>query len=381
MTTTQQGVLTLVKSALTGAPVTLPEGFDWPAAANILIRQGLSALGYAGAALCGIAEEDSFLIKMQDKYCMEFVRSERQIYRLTCFYQAMEEQKIPYMPVKGAVMKAMYPAPEMRNMGDADILIHPEHKAQIAAIMEKLGYEFCSESDHEWNWFCGDLKMELHKRLVSSDEKTYYGYFGDGWKWAKLQEGCRYTMSQEDAFIFEFSHFTRHYCKGGIGLRHMIDLWVHLDKAENMDMTYIRAAMAQMRLGKFFENVLQTLQAWFHGGESNSCTDYITEFVFGGGTVSHNCEIAESAAVSGNEGNGKAKIFLRRVFPAKKHIEWNYPQYSKLPLPVAWVARWCSLLKKTDTLKQRTQSMKGVTDEKIDAYRNSLARVGLEIIE
>lgn len=380
MTTRQLGVICLIKSAITGQKLPLPEDFNWDEVSAFLITNGLSAMGFTGALNCGIPETNSRMMLMQDQYCIEFLHSERQLEQLDLFYRAMEEKGIEYMPVKGAVMKGMYPTHEMRNMGDADILIHEEQKEQIAEIVTGLGYEFRSESDHEWNWIRPELKLELHKRLVSSDEKTYYGYFGDGWKWAKHQEGCRFTMSQEDAFIFEFSHFTRHYCKGGIGVRHMIDLWVHLYKADNMDMAYIRKQMDEICLGKFYENVLQTLNAWFYDGPTNDCTDYITEFLFGGGKVSHDVKIAENAAAK-TASQGKFKVLLRRVFPAKKHLVWNYPQYQKLPLPIAWVARWCSLMKNRDVVKTRVEDMKDATDEKVAAYRESLEFVGLEVLD
>lgn len=383
MTTKQLGVIALVKSAILGQPVTLPEEFDWNGVAAFLIKNGLSVMGYVGATNCGIPETDNKMLVMQEQYCVEFMYSERQLEQLARFYQAMEEAGLDYMPVKGAVMKGLYPNHEMRNMGDADILIREEQKTQVAAVATALGFEYHSESDHEWNWFRPELKLELHKRFYSSDEKTYYAYFGEGWNWAKYQTGHRYDMSREDAFIYEFAHFTRHYCKGGIGVRHMIDLWVHLHTAENMDMDYIRKAMVKLKLDRFFENVMQTLQAWFYDGPTNPCTDYITEFLFGGGKVSHDWEVAQSAVAAnhGSAKSGKARLVIRRMFPPRKHLDWNYPQFQKLPLPMAWVARWFSLLKRREVVQSRMEVMKNTTDEKVQAYRDCLDFVGLEVIE
>ena len=287
MTTTQQAAICLIKSAITGNAVALPEGFSISKTAGLLHQNGMIALGYAGAVNCGIDETSGTMKKMQDMYCMEFICSERQLEKLNEFFQALEDNGIEYMPVKGAVMKYIYPAPELRPMGDADILIRTSQRDQIEKLVTKLGYTFQSESDHEWNWFVPNLKLELHKRLVSSDEKNYYSYFGDGWDWAKTREGYRWAMSQEDAFIFEFSHFTRHYCKGGIGVRHMVDLWVHLYNAPNMDKAYVRKQIAKMHLEAFYDNVMTALNAWFYDGPWTDEAAYISDFVFGRGTVSH----------------------------------------------------------------------------------------------
>lgn len=384
MTVSQQAAIGLIKSAITGQPQPLPENFDLGETSAILFQNGLFTLGYAGAVNCGLDAQSPAMQKMQDWYCLEFLHSERQLEHLNRFYQAMEEKGIEYMPVKGAVMKYSYPAPELRPMGDADILIHAEQKEEIAAVMESLGYTFNSESDHEWNWVIPELKMELHKRLVSSDEKNYYSYFGDGWQWAKTKEGCRWAMSQEDAFIFEVSHFTRHYCKGGIGIRHLVDLWVHLYNAPDMDRAYVRKQLDKIHLGAFYDNVLTAIEALFCDGVWTEEAEYITQFVFGHGKVSHNTEVAESAIASelaGKANRGKLRLFMRRMFPARKHLDWNYPQFKKLPLPMAWVARWFSLLSRREVVKNRYSKMSDVTEERIDAYRRSLAFVGLEILE
>ena len=384
MTVTQQAAIGLVKSAITGQPQTLPEGYKLPETASLLHKNGLITLGYAGATVCGINPDSPVMVKMQDYYCLEFLRSEQQLEHLNRFYQAMEEKGIEYMPVKGAVMKYIYPSHELRAMSDADILIHAGQKEEISAVMESLGFTFCSESDHEWNWVIPELKLELHKRLVSSDEKNYYSYFGDGWNWAKTKEGCRWSMSQEDAFIFEFSHFTRHYCKGGIGVRHMVDLWVHLYNAPNMDKKYVRKQMDKLRLGAFYDNVMDVIQAWFYGGEMTREAAYISEFVFGNGTVSHNEEVANSAIAGRSKGGakqGKFRMLVRRVFPARKHLDWNYPKLKKVPLPFAWVARWFSLLRKRDVVQNRLNQMNAITDESVNAYRQSLEFVGLDLFE
>lgn len=383
MTEIQQVTIDLIKSAITGQPQKLPEGLRLSPIAFLLQQHGLIALGYRGAVLCGFNPHSTTLAKLQELYCVEFLRSEQQLQNLDRFYQALEEKGIEYMPVKGAVMKHIYPAHELRAMSDADILIHAEQKEEIGAIMESLGFTFCSESDHEWNWINSELKLELHKRLVSSDEKNYYSYFGDGWKWAKTKKGCRWSMSQEDAFIFEFSHFTRHYCKGGIGLRHLVDLWVHLYNAPNMDKKYVRKQLDKMHLGNFYDHVLTTIDALFHGGAWTPEAEYIFQFVFGQGTVSHNEEIANSAIAgrSGSTRQGKFRMLMRRVFPARKHLDWNYPKLKKVPLPFAWVARWFSLLGKRDVVQNRLNQMNEITDEHISAYRQSLEFVGLEIIE
>ena len=127
------------------------------------------------------------------------------------------------------------------------------------------------------------------------------------------------------------------------------------------------------------------IQAWFYDGDWTPEAQYISDFVFGQGKVSHKEEIANNA-IAGNRAGGKAKqgkfrMLLRRLFPARKHLDWNYPQLKKVPLPFAWVARWFSLLTKRNVVKNRINQMNDITDESVNAYRQSLEFVGLEVME
>ena len=54
MTNTQQGILTLIKSAITGEALPLSPDFSMSEAASLARRHNITALLYEGAVLCGI---------------------------------------------------------------------------------------------------------------------------------------------------------------------------------------------------------------------------------------------------------------------------------------------------------------------------------------
>lgn len=58
----------------------------------------------------------------------------------------LEEMKIRCMPLKGYLMKYLYPKPDMRSMADIDILIDETNMEQISKLMIKLGYD---EGNHQ----------------------------------------------------------------------------------------------------------------------------------------------------------------------------------------------------------------------------------------
>lgn len=382
METVQKGIILLIKSAITGQAQPLPEEFDIRQAAPILLKNRLLTLGYTGAVNCGIDPQNSVMLKIQERYFEEYMLSDHQMQQLEKVFDAFEANGIQYMPLKGTVMKAKYPSHELRIMLDADILIREEQRRQIGPVMEQLGFTQISESDHEWNWLSCELKIELHKRLVSSDDKDYYAYFGEGWQFARHQSGNRYCMTEEDAFLFEFTHFTRHYCTSGVSVRHIIDLWVHLYSNEKMDLTYIRENLEKMRLGVFFDNVMTLIQAWFGDGKWDDRTEFMSDYIFRGGVRDSVWEQAKAIQKTGDAKAGKKHLLWSRIFPAKKHIEWNYPQLKNVPLLFAWVARWFLLLTvRRKNVENRTNAMQNVSQESAQAHLDGLAYVGLQFSE
>lgn len=377
----KRGIIMLIKSAVTGEQLNLPEDFSLSQAVPTLQAHGLTALGYAGAANCGIDPDSPLMLKLQEEYLLQYYTSDCQLKRLQQVFDTFEENGIDYMPLKGTILKYLYPSHEMRSMCDGDVLIHPEQRAKIAQLMEQLGFKPLSESDHEWNWKVPELKLELHKRLVSSDDKDYYSYFGDGWQFAKKQDGCRFSMTEEDAFIFEFVHFARHYCTHGVSVRHIADLWIHL-RHHTPDTAYIRTQLGKMRMDVFFDNIMTLIGVWFNQQPWDEKTEFISDYIFTGGVSKALSDRARAAQNTGSAKSANSMVMMHRLFPAKKHIEWNYPQLAKLPLPVAWVARWGMLLTvRKSHIATRREEMDSVSVENVENHLKGLEYAGIQFSE
>ena len=69
MDTTQRGIITLIKSAVTEQSLPLPEGFDLAAAYSIVKRHHISTLIYDGAVRCGISRTEPIMQKLFGEYC------------------------------------------------------------------------------------------------------------------------------------------------------------------------------------------------------------------------------------------------------------------------------------------------------------------------
>ena len=382
MNVTQQSAILLTKSAISGQPEKLPENMDFQSVVNLMEHQGLTALCYLGALNCGIPEEDPIMQYLQDMYCVALISSERQLELIQSISQAFEENGIDHMPVKGTLMKALYPDHAMRYMCDADILIKEEQYPKIHPIMESLGFKETGESDHEHIWKHPFLMVELHKHLIPSYNKDYYSYFGVGWDLAKIQNGHRWSMTREDAFIYDTIHFAKHYRDASANAHFIIDLWICLRTYKDLDRTYIRQQLGRLKMEAFYDNIIRLTQAWFEGGSWDDVVERITEILLDEDKKQkkQRREIAgdtRAVQAEGSVKNAKRMRVFHRIFLSKLQMANSYPQFKDLPLPIAWVARWFSSIPKWGKAI-RQEKNKNISEEAVENYRKDLEYVGLQ---
>lgn len=382
----QRGVVTLLRSAVTGDRLNLPEGFSMEDALPLIKKHHMLTLAYAGAVNCGISSKDATMQQLFQSYLKKMLVSERQMRDVNRIFAAFDENGIDYMPLKGCKMKALYPKPELRIMGDADILIRTEQYDRIRSIMKDLGFTEGEESNHELIWKSDSLYLELHKRLIPSYNKDYYAYFGDGWQLGVIERGTRYTMESEDEWVYLFTHFAKHYRDGGIGCRHVVDLWVWLRNHPDLNWNAIEANLTKLQLLEFCGNIRRLLRVWFEGEAGDPVTDFISQFLFDSGSWGQETSRLLSASLkaskaAGSIASGRARSWLRAFFPSAREIAPRYPILKKFPwlLPLVWPYRWIrAALFGRDTIHRRQREMSVTTVDQVEQHRQALNYVGLD---
>lgn len=386
MNVTQQGIITLLKSAVTGLNLELPKDFalDAEETKEIIKNHRLIMLVYVGAKKCGIPSTMPIMKILFTGYYKQMIRSEQQMKIVQEVFDAFDKYGIDYLPTKGCNMKALYPKPEMRYMGDADIFIREEQCPQIGNIMVELGFTKSRESIHEYTWDRTPLHLELHKRMISFYKEDYYD---DVWSRAKNIGGNRYGFTTEDAFIHLFNHFARHYRTGGIGVRHVVDLYVYRKAYPQMNEEYIYQEMCTLHLQKFYKNMLNLLDVWFCDGTGDEVVDYITQVIFNDGNwgslLSHAlAKEVTKANASGKISNVHSKAIIKTLFPPKETMRINYKILDRVPflLPLTWVLRGVKVLlfRRKNIIKQ-VRVWKGIEDETVREYQEGFKYVGLDL--
>lgn len=382
----QRELVEVIYAAFEQPRYELPADFDLKRAVEMARSHNIAAIVYYGALNCGVSGDDPLMQELFSLTCKSMMVSQRQMYEIGRLEEAFEQAGIEYMPLKGTVLKGLYPQPEMRAMGDADILIRLEQYPKIEEIMSGLGFEFKRENGHELVWQTPSLYLELHKRVVPEDSKDFYRYFGTGWQLGERLTGrSRYDMSPENFFLYVFVHFTKHYRGYGIGIKHVLDLWVIRKTYPDLDVKYVYSELKKMNLHDFYTNVMETINVWLNQATANDKTDLITGVIFNSGQYGTSERgLINRAVLTYNGSSLRARFVKLRdgIFLPYKIMKTRYKAVEKCPilLPVMWVVRWFEiLLFRRYVFRVQKEQSKMMAQKNMDETLRALQFVGLDI--
>lgn len=385
MTTFQKDIVKIIKNGVLGSHEQITPDFDWRKGLSFCIRHGIAVIFYYGISNLSVKPPEYVMTKLEKVTHASIAQNVNQMYLIDKLKNVFNQNDIDYLFLKGSILKSMYPKSEMRIMGDSDILIKLEQYDKIESLMQGMGYEFIKESDYEIAWSKPGLFIEFHKRLIPNHDKDFYFYYGDNnWLNAqKLVNSNEYKYSDEDCYIYLFTHYTRHFRTGGIiSIRHILDFYIYLLAKPDMDMDYIKSEFKKLKLLEFYENTEKTLKVWFEGAASEEVTEIITDFIFDIGSVE---KLTSLEAIKQQEFNdkkiSKGKRFLGTMFLPYKYMCDKYNILKKWPilLPIMWCVRFIDvLIFKRNRFGDFTKSINSLDKKQIEKQKNTLNAMGLE---
>lgn len=290
----------------------------------------------------------AFLKQLQ----MAVFRYEQISYELESVLETLNDNKIPHMPLKGSVLRALYPQPWMRTSSDIDIYVQESDlDAAARAIVEKLGYRNCRKDSHDMQMFApSGVHLELHYDLI---EDSVYPKFKKAllkiWKNAvpAQESGYTYKMTDEDFYFYHIAHAAKHFRNGGCGIRSFIDLW-YLEKSLTYDKEKTEKTLQDCGLLKFTQVARKLVDVWFGLEEHDALSKETETFVLSGGAYG---VLENTVAVQVSK--GRFSYFLSRVFPPYSKLKNQYLVLRKVPIlyPFYIVRRWFNLLFVKDRAK------------------------------
>lgn len=317
-----------------------------------------------------------------------FMRTEKTLYEYNILTKALEEAKIPFIPLKGSVIRSLYPKEWYRTSCDIDILVREEDIQSAREYVENtLGYTYDKEASHDISFFTKTgVHIELHFSLIEENSL----HLGDKRKWnadplsyvwqdATQKDGWEYfyEMSCENFYLYHIAHMAKHFEGGGCGLRTICDLWL-IDNAYNGDVNSRNTVLKACRLDKFSSYASDLSKVWFGDMEHTDITHFLEGYIISGGVYGN---VDNNITYKQNKKGGKSGYIFYRIFMPYDVLKYLYPslQKHKWMYPFYTVRRWIERLlfgkKVKKSLKELNLVSKGDTEDK--SASDYLREIGL----
>ena len=274
-------------------------------------------------------------------------RYERIRYEYENLCVALEKAQIPFLPLKGSVIRKYYPEPWMRTSCDIDVLVHREDiDKAISYLTQNLKYVEKGRATHDilLNSPIG-IRIELHFDLVEEGRaNNAIDILSSVWDNVSLHDDYSYWYEMSDAYFYFYhiAHMAKHFENGGCGIRPFIDMWI-LDNMHNSDRTVRDNLLSKGDLLRF-ANVARTLsEVWFDGKEPDDLSLKMQDFLLHGGVYG---SADNRVALQQTNSGGRIGYVLSRIFIPYAKLKRYYPVLEKHRwlMPVMQIRRWFMLL-------------------------------------
>lgn len=282
------------------------------------------------------------------QYMLQAVyRYEQQNYEFERLCKNLEAAEIPFIPLKGSVLRKFYPEAWMRTSCDIDILVHPEDSEKAKSILvNEHGYTYHGMNSHDISLFTPtQLHIELHYNLVEdgiANESS--AVLRTVWETASVCEGYnfRYEMPDEMFYFYHIAHMAKHFENGGCGIRPFIDLWI-LDNIKEADDSKRNELLEQGKLLKFAKAARNLSKIWLENVEMDSISQQMEAYILCGGVYGNS---ENRITVQQQKQGGRLKYALSKIFIPYDVIKFHYPilQKHRWLTPFMEVRRWGKLI-------------------------------------
>ena len=246
---------------------------------------------------------------------MAVYRYERIRYELEQIRQTLSNAGIPFLPLKGSVIRQYYPEPWMRTSCDIDVLVREADLSPAAdALVTQLGYRAESKHTHDISLYsAGGVHLELHYLLAESSAKCDEDPILNAvWDRCNPDPGCPYCYRMPDAlfYYYHIAHMAKHFQNGGCGVRPLLDIWV----LNHRCLADYDARNELLREGGFdtFAAYAETLsQVWFEWAEGNAVTERMERYLLGGGVYG---TLEKKVSVQQIKRGGKIRYAISRIW-------------------------------------------------------------------
>ena len=302
--------------------------------------------------------------------------------------EALAADNIRNIAVKGPVVKKYYPDPDLRTMGDIDLVVHKNDISRAHKVMEQLGFSICESNVDEYKFERKHMYIELHEDLTSADFGTGVDYKTEMqyiFNCVKNPESLIQELTDECHLVYLILHIANHLFNSGCGVRQILDVALTL-KYHEININNVMEKFNNFKLTELAHAIFYLCNEWFGVKCENYNIDsdlyeFLSEHILVGGVFGFDASREDNSTVrdSIRESN-KLKFLFKRAFPDIQQMRAKVLWFKNKPaifLPIAWIYRWFkSYGDHPDRINQYLKKSVVTGDKKIEKEYEMLKKLG-----
>ena len=276
---------------------------------------------------------------------------------ITKFVSVLTAAEIPHLIVKGAVLRYLYPVPELRTSGDTDAVVSPENYQKAMDALVENGFVITKKYYNVANMLYNGEEFELHTELESVNVQSkicfsdFFGNISEG-------EGFTYKLKPFYHLLYVITHIAKHLKTGGAGIRMIMDIDVFFRNYPDTDIEKLlcecenlglkQTALVLIALSKKWFSTPVSVPYTFEDSSEARLYSVLSDIILTGGVFGFEnggvgmVNLRNEMSKSGKRGTGASvKAFFKWVFPGVSYLKERFYYCHKHPVlaPIAWLQR------------------------------------------
>lgn len=332
-----------------------PEEISWEELFDYAKSQSLSTMAYRAVRKSGVDLGAELAQKWSTRNAMNLVKHCNQEIACENLCKTFSDAGIVHMPLKGSLIGKLFPAPEMREMCDLDILVLPEDRERAHTIMMDRGYSYikAKTTSHNREYHkLPYLNVEIHTEMVPQESEMYPYYSGYLKKAVQANSALTCRMSWDDCYVFMLAHAYKHFYLYGTGIRAVMDIYIMRDRLKDiLNRGYIEEELKRLDIFDFAERFERLADCWFAEERTEIPQALLEDQIRVLSMAPYRIDPMKAQAMemmkNGKSlGSAKRTMAISKLFPSFAYMKKMYPllKYVPILLPLFWLIRWFSTL-------------------------------------
>ena len=324
------------------------EKINWDYVYKKSAEQNITGLLYTSVVRLAIENqpENSILTRWKEIMLQTIAINSKRYFEFLKMYRFIKNANYTFIGLKGCVLRNIYPVPELRTMGDFDVLYSEKETSAIKNFFVKNKYNVTNDV---YGLVC--KKKECYWELFFSLEDEFR-VEAERWTQQIIDESITiagiccpsYTLF----FLHLVLHTSKHFLREGAGIRNLCDIAIFLHNyARYIDFGVVYKVVSQQKMTNIYNYLLNVVIKWYkldlkivYKDIEQQKLELFIEYSLSNGIFGKNDNILISQ-VTKNEDNHISR-YRKIFFPSVKILKHRYKYLSKYPflLPIAWINRF-----------------------------------------